>query len=157
MIQVDLVRWHDCKKTLTHIRQRVFVIEQRLPMSYQQDQYDAESLHVLAFDDLGNPVGTGRIKKSGHIGRLAVLMAARSNHVGSLIIEKLIKEAEQNKITNLHLHANFDNLSFYRKHQFVVDGPVFMSDGLPCQRMVYRPKTTTKNLELNLEPLRQHG
>ncbi len=137
------------------------MIEQRLPTSYQQDQFDPESIHVLAINAEGLPIGTGRIKPSGHLGRLAVLMPWRGQKVGKLILEALIEESKRAKHQELHLHANFDNLSFYLKHNFTPDGPVFMDGGVPHQKMIYRrtlqSASLTSNSKINQVQYMQHG
>ena len=54
------------------IRTTVFINEQKVPVELEWDEFDQESTHILAYYH-GKPVGTARLLKDGHIGRMAVI------------------------------------------------------------------------------------
>ena len=70
---VHIVSWEDEVLTLRAIRTEVFIHEQQVPESLEWDEFDAISMHVLARNFYGQPVGTARLLPNGHIGRMAVL------------------------------------------------------------------------------------
>lgn len=67
------VAWGDEAAKLRAVRIAVFVIEQNIPEELEWDAHDPVSVHVIAEDAAGTPVGCGRLLPDGHIGRLAVL------------------------------------------------------------------------------------
>ena len=77
---------------IRNIRNEVFSLEQHVPEKEDFDGNDPDATHVLVKDQ-GEFVGTGRILKDGHIGRLAVLKEHRGKGFGSDAILALIKEA----------------------------------------------------------------
>ena len=66
-------RMHD----LHAVRERVFVREQKVPVELERDELDPRCLHVLAVDEQGRPIGTGRLTPEWQVGRMAVLDAWR--------------------------------------------------------------------------------
>ncbi|GAA4286817.1 GNAT family N-acetyltransferase [Georgenia daeguensis] len=76
------------------VRTEVFVHEQHVPLEEEIDDLDtAESTtHVLALDDTGGAVGTGRLLTDPahpgevHLGRLAVRAAARGQGIGARLV-----------------------------------------------------------------------
>ena len=66
-IKLQLTSWQKDSQTLSYIRRRVFIDEQKVPEELEWDTHDADSIHVLATYN-NSPVATGRMKKNGHIG-----------------------------------------------------------------------------------------
>ncbi|HET7131807.1 MAG TPA: GNAT family N-acetyltransferase, partial [Gammaproteobacteria bacterium] len=62
-------------EAIRHVRITVFVEEQHVPEEIELDERDPLCLHVLAYDERGSPIGTGRLDVAygGKIGRVAVL------------------------------------------------------------------------------------
>ncbi|RMH33063.1 MAG: GNAT family N-acetyltransferase [Gammaproteobacteria bacterium] len=136
MYSIQLVDWTSAASQIKEVREKVFVIEQRLDWSLVEDSYDTDSLHVLALSAEGNSIGCGRIKPSGHLGRLAVLLPWRHVGVGSQIVQTLVGVAGQANFNELHLHSTLNLMNYFSRFQFVPNGPVFMEWGRPTQRMI---------------------
>ena len=81
-LRVDVGDWATLGGDAYVIRHEVFVLEQSVPESLERDAFDETSLHAVAYDELGTPVGTGRLLADGHIGRMAVRRIARGQGVG---------------------------------------------------------------------------
>lgn len=113
------------------IRTAVFIVEQQVPVELEWDDMDPLSLHAMAYDDQGTPVGTGRLLPDGHIGRMAVLTPYRNLGVGSAILQTLISHALQRGDSHVVLHAQRQAENFYRRHGFVAEGEEFEEAGIP--------------------------
>ncbi|NUS37691.1 MAG: GNAT family N-acetyltransferase, partial [Lysobacter sp.] len=80
--RVEQVDYAQALAELRAVRGRVFVQEHGLPAAIVQDALDPLSVHVLARDDGGMAIGTGRLTPERRIGRMAVLPAWRGRGVG---------------------------------------------------------------------------
>ncbi len=128
--------WQDCSEALTAVRRSVFIDEQQVPKALELDESDRSFHHVLVTNKDKLPVGTGRIGPDGHIGRMAVLKAYRSQGIGSALLGALLDYARQERYAGVYLHAQLDAIPFYEKHGFMVEGEVFMDAGIPHKNMV---------------------
>ncbi|MEO6958641.1 MAG: GNAT family N-acyltransferase, partial [Burkholderiaceae bacterium] len=81
--KVVLGDWETSKKDAMAIRYEVFVREQHVPIEIELDSEDAYSVHAVAYDERGVAVGTGRLLRDAHIGRMAVRVSHRGAGVGS--------------------------------------------------------------------------
>ena len=131
-------RWPDDSAALGAIRRSVFIEEQQVPEALEWDGQDAVCQHVLVTDDRGHPVGTGRMKVDGHIGRMAVLQEYRGQGIGSAILAALLDLARQQKCHRVYLHAQVEAISFYEKQGFTVNSEEFMDAGILHRSMVMR-------------------
>lgn len=132
LFQVNLAHWPDDAASLRQVRERVFVVEQHVPVELEWDDIDSECVHVLATDKDGQAIGTGRLLEDGHIGRMAVLKEWRGRGVGSQIIELLMSEARRRHYPKLLLNAQINALPFYERFGFVSRGDVFDEAGIPA-------------------------
>ncbi|HST27274.1 MAG TPA: GNAT family N-acetyltransferase [Rudaea sp.] len=107
------------------VREQVFVVEQNVPREDEWDDLDATSRHVLARDDAGNPIGTGRLTTERKIGRMAVLADWRGKGVGEAILNVLIEQARALGYHTLEMHAQTHAVPFYEKFGFVKFGGEF--------------------------------
>ena len=141
-ILVEQVDWLSHKETLRDIRKTVFIEEQSVLEEEEWDDFDKLAIHVLASNEGGMPMGTGRIVENGQIGRMAVLKPYRCLGVGSLMINKLLEIAVHNNMTAIFLNAQQSAVGFYQKHGFSARGELFMDAGIPHLQMVFnsRPK-----------------
>jgi predicted GNAT family N-acyltransferase len=123
--------WAELGPAASAVRHEVFVVEQRVPVELEHDEFDAVSLHALAIDsNTGLALGTGRLLPDGHIGRMAVRREARGAGVGSMLLQALMREAQQRGDTAVVLHAQLTALGFYQRHGYAAEGAVFMDAGI---------------------------
>ena len=78
----------------------------------------------------GVSVGTGRMLEGGHIGRIAVLKAARNQGVGRSILKALVNVANKQDCKRVYLGAQIHATEFYEKLGFKICSEVFMDAGL---------------------------
>ncbi len=114
---------------IRRIRNTVFTREQGVAIAVDFDGNDAVGMHSLVFID-GQAVGTGRLLKDGHIGRIAVLRNYRGQGIGAKIVLSLIDEARKNKISRVYLGAQIHALGFYSKLGFTPFGEKYTEAGI---------------------------
>ena len=115
---------------LRAVREPVFVHEQQVPIELEWDELDPLSVHVIAIDGDGQPVGTGRLTPEQKIGRMAVLDPWRSRGVGAALLVRLIDIARSMSYPAIELHAQLSAADFYRRHGFDAYGDVFEEAGI---------------------------
>ena len=128
---VTQVDWATTKESLRAVRRKVFVEEQHVPEELEWDEEDERSHHVIAVAADGTPIGTGRLLRDGHIGRMAVLKEWRGKGVGSALMRYLLRAACESGKDVVILHAQTHAFGFYAKHGFAVEGEEFMEAGIP--------------------------
>ncbi len=127
--------WEEYSRELRVVRRAVFIEEQHVPEELEWDEFDESCHHVLVTDSANRPVGTGRIKSDGHIGRMAVLNDRRGQGIGSAILAAMLDYAEQQYYPRVFLHAQMTAIPFYEKHGFMVCSARFMDAGIPHKTM----------------------
>ncbi len=127
--------WDELGTLACPLREAVFVVEQGVPLALEWDEFDAVSRHVVARDNTGRVIGTGRLLPDGHVGRMAVAADWRGKDVGRALMERLIEEAAQQQQKTLLLHAQTRAVGFYARLGFVAEGPEFMEAGIPHRQM----------------------
>lgn len=125
-----VVDWAEGEPRLRAVRIAVFVIEQNIPEELEWDEFDAASVHALAEDDAGTPIGCGRLLPDGHIGRMAVLSDWRGRGVGAALLVKLIDLARARGDERVRLHAQTQAMPFYAKFGFAPVGAEFSEAGI---------------------------
>ncbi len=133
--KMDLVPWETTSDDLLSVRQTVFVEEQGVPVGEERDEHDDASVHFLARDASGHPIGTARLLGSGRIGRVAVLREWRGRGLGRALMAAAIAEASRCGMTRLHLHAQVQTIPFYESLGFVVCGEEFEEAGILHREM----------------------
>ncbi len=117
------------------LRRDVFETEQNIPRPLDRDPYDYSADHVVAFDDGGQCVGTGRIvrmdARTAQVGRMAVAKDQRKRGIGALVLEALERMAAMRGLTDLVVASQLPAESFYRNRGFVRQGEVFLDQGVP--------------------------
>jgi len=129
-IHLAVGSWDTLRHDASSIRQAVFVHEQSVPLELEYDDADAVSLHAVAYDTDGTPLGTGRLLPDGHIGRMAVHRHGRGRGVGGAILDALIDEARRRGHDRLLLHAQTRARAFYETRGFEAEGDEFMEAGI---------------------------
>lgn len=120
---------------LRAVRETVFVQEQNVPLEEEWDALDPQCLHVIARDDAGRPIGTGRLTPEHKVGRMAVLREWRGKGVGDAMLLALIEVARQRGWRELALNSQVSASAFYTRHGFVPYGDRFWEAGIEHQAM----------------------
>ena len=121
------------------LRIEVFVLEQKVPIELEIDEYDGHCQHlVLLADD--TPIGTLRLVSKEAVstvklGRLVLLKAYRGKGIGKLMMQEAFKVSRKMGFENMILDAQTYALAFYEKLGFVATGNEFMDAGIPHYRM----------------------
>lgn len=131
---IELLSWDEARAHASPIRFTVFVEEQGVPRDIELDEYDAVSVHAVAFEGT-RPVATGRLLPDGHIGRMAVLKDWRGRGLGGLMLTHLMERAKQRGDREIILSAQIHAVPFYRAHGFVADGDEYIEAGISHQAM----------------------
>ena len=123
--------WEEARERSRAIRHSVFVEEQSVPVELEWDDMDAPSWHALAFAEDGTAVATGRLLPDGHIGRMAVLKAARGTGMGARVLDALMAKAAELGYPELILDAQTQAEPFYARVGFERLGDEFEQAGIP--------------------------
>lgn len=123
------------KSEIRHIRNRVFVVGQKVPEDIEIDGKDEGCFHVLLTKN-DEPAGTGRMEKDGHIGRIAVLEEYRGMDFGTMIMHKLEDIARSNGIGKVYLNSQCHAVNFYLKLGYDPVGDTFYEAGIEHIKMV---------------------
>lgn len=131
IVQVEAGDWTGLGAEAKRIRTMVFVQEQGIPAELEYDEADARCVHVVARDENGQAVGTGRLLPDGHVGRLSVLASARRGGVGRAMMVRLLNEARERGYDRVMINAQVGARSFYQQLGFTETGSEFMEAGIP--------------------------
>ena len=129
--EVRVCGWDEARPLARPVREEVFIAEQGVPRELEWDDADATSRHALALDAAGRCVGTARLLRDGHLGRMAVLAPWRRRGVGRALAQALIERARRDGHRHIVLHAQTHAAPFYRKLGFREEGAVFEEAGIP--------------------------
>jgi predicted GNAT family N-acyltransferase len=132
--------WSELERDAAPIRAQVFIEEQQVPAELEYDEFDAVSLHAVAYGADGSPLGTGRLLPDGHVGRMAVHRHARGLGVGGAILDALVAQGLAQGHRVLLLHAQLQARKFYETRGFAAEGETFMEAGIPHVLMALRVK-----------------
>ena len=122
---------------IRHVRFTVFVDEQHVPEDIELDERDPGCLHLVAYDDAGAPIGTGRLDVGygGKIGRVAVLASARRGGVGSALMSGLHDLAASAGLRSVWCNAQISAAPFYARLGYRAVGEHFYEAGIEHVRM----------------------
>ncbi len=138
--QVSLTNWSKLndQTSIKAIREKVFIIEQSVPIELEWDELDEQCIHCLTKDKKGTAVATARIhvnESVGHIGRMAVLKPYRRQGIGTLMLNKLLEHAQNNAVKEIHINAQTVAMPFYIRIGFMAVGEQFDDAGIPHYQM----------------------
>jgi predicted GNAT family N-acyltransferase len=139
---VRVVDWAREADKLRAIRIKVFVVEQNIPEELEWDEFDARSVHAIAEDAHGGPIGCGRLLPDGHIGRMAVISDWRGRGVGAALLVRLIELARARGDPRVLLNSQTRAMPFYARFGFVPVGAEYEEAGIPhwtMERALIRP------------------
>jgi len=139
MIGVRVARTPEEVQQCLRVRWTVFVEEQGVRPSDEQDAHDQDdAVHALATLD-GVPCGAGRLTFTApsvaKIERMAVVDDARGKGVGAAMLRFLEAEARRRGAKRLTLNAQVSARRFYEKAGYRAAGAVFDDAGIPHVRM----------------------
>ena len=135
-LRIELVDWAESETAIRAIRESVFIAEQAVPEELEWDGLDPLCAHALAWNDLGDAIGTARMQADGTIGRMAVLKDWRGRGVGRALLQPLLDLAARQGLSRVTLAAQIHAIGFYERAGFHVAGDPFMDAGIPHRLMV---------------------
>jgi predicted GNAT family N-acyltransferase len=117
------------------LRREVFVREQHVPEEIELDDHDATADHVVAVDENGRVVATGRLVlldgATGKVGRMAVARPVRGQGAGAAVLAELERIArEERRLGAIVLHAQLSAKGFYDRTGYLSEGEVFEEAGI---------------------------
>ena len=127
-LKVEVVKWIDEYDSLTMIREKVFIEEQKVTSQLEWDGMDKEAIHFLAFKD-EKAIGCARalvIEYCMQLGRIAVLKEYRGDGIGSALIEKAMTTAKLNQLSAIYISAQCHAIDFYKKFGFEVTSDIYL-------------------------------
>lgn len=120
------------------IRRKVFVEEQDVPLHLELDEYDAEAIHFVAYDE-NTAFGAGRIRTTepsvGKVERVCILPGYRGKNLGNLMMQCMEDYAASKGFQKLKLNAQSHALTFYEKRSYTITSPEFLEAGIPHRAM----------------------
>ena len=146
--RVTLVRTAAEMADALAVRRAVFIEEQGVPEHEEIDAYDgapdevSSAVHVVAYV-AGQPVSAGRLLlgtpgENAHIGRVAVLRAARRRGYGRAVMLALQAEARRRGYPGITLASQLHAIPFYERLGYVAYGDVFLDAGIEHRWMDLR-------------------
>lgn len=136
-LKVEVVKWIDGYDSLTMIREKVFIEEQKVTSQLEWDGMDKEAIHFLAFKD-EKAIGCARalvIEYCMQLGRIAVLKEYRGEGIGSALIEKAMTTAKLNQLSAIYISAQCHAIDFYKKFGFEVTSDIYLDAEIPHRDM----------------------
>jgi len=125
-------------KEALDIRKKVFVEEQGISVTLDQDGNDLGALHVIVRNG-ETATGTLRIRflanHEAKLERMAILKSSRRSGIGREVIKYLEKELKTRGIERIALHAQYTVIDFYKKCGFEEIGTPFFEADLKHIRM----------------------
>jgi YbgC/YbaW family acyl-CoA thioester hydrolase len=142
VLTLALGDWQTLGEAARAIRLEVFVQEQQIPLTLEQDAQDVDALHIVASNRLGSPVATGRLLVAApgvsKIGRVAVKRSLRGTGVGQMALQALVDAAKARGDQQVILHAQASATRFYLTQGFTAIGEPFKEAGIDHIAMVKR-------------------
>ncbi|WP_329017398.1 GNAT family N-acetyltransferase [Streptomyces sp. NBC_00690] len=152
MVRVRVAEDPTDRQACFAVRQAVFIVEQGVPaedIEYDLfDEPEADTVHVVAVDTEGAPLGTGRLLHGpaaaertggdltiGSLGRLAVLRTARGRGVGVALVQAVEEAARDRGLKAVDLHAQSHALGFYERLGYVPYGEEMTEAGIAHRSM----------------------
>jgi predicted GNAT family N-acyltransferase len=113
------------------IREKVFIIEQECDRDEEFDEFDAESIHFIAYYQ-GQVAGTSRYRKTARgikLERFAVLKEFRGSGIGKRLVSTVLADVLFHYIepgTLIYLHAQLTAMPLYARYDFKKVGEMFV-------------------------------
>lgn len=150
---VSVADWANDLPDLREIREQVFIVEQNVPSVAEWDDIDEQSLHVIARDGEGRPIGTGRLNPQHTIGRVAVIAAWRGRGVGDALMQVLLSAARERGIQRVELHSQTHATGFYERLGFVAFGEEYLECEIAHRSMAIEVTTDVASAKNPHQPV----
>ena len=128
--EVLLTTWRTSSLELAKLRHEVFVAEQGVSPTEEQDGLDKDATHFLLCDNHQTTLGCARLLSNGRIGRVAVLFEFRGLGLGRKLIQACVSHGKEMDLQRLFLHAQRGTEDFYSKEGFCTEGESFFEAGI---------------------------
>ncbi|AXF55635.1 GNAT family N-acetyltransferase [Salicibibacter kimchii] len=122
------------------IRSTVFIDEQNVPPEEEWDEYEENSIHLLA-QVSGKWAGAGRVRFSGNTGkaeRICVLKEFRGTGIGKEIMQTVEDCVASQGAESVFLNAQIRAKNFYEHLGYKVTSDEFFDAGIPHVAMEKR-------------------
>lgn len=128
----------DCKA----LRREVFVREQGVSPTEEEDGCDAQAMHLALYLN-GELAATARLfPQTWLVGRVAVAKGERGTGLGRKLMEEVFRYALVHGAACMHVHAQRQAVPFYEALGFVSEGEPFSEAGikhLPMRKDLKKP------------------
>lgn len=136
-LKVEIVKWIDAHGSLSMIREKVFIEEQKVTSQLEWDGMDEEAIHFLAFKN-EKAIGCARafvIENYMQLGRMAVLKEYRGEGIGTALLEKAMTTAKLNQLSAIYISAQCHAINFYKKFGFEITSDIYLDAEIPHRDM----------------------
>lgn len=121
-----------------HVRNTVFVDEQKVPPEEEIDDYEQEAIHMVGYEST-QPIAASRLRfvdVYGKLERICVLKKYRGLSYGSQVINAMENEIKSNGYQKAKLNAQTHAEKFYQNLGYQTISDEFMDAGIPHVTMV---------------------
>ena len=132
---IKIGSWAELGADAAQVRTEVFVHEQKIPVEMEWDEADQAALHVVAYNGLGQAIGTARLlqhsPETAKVGRMAVKRILRGSSIGRELLQVLVDAARKRGCQEVMLHAQRSAEGFYARTGFRARGEPFEEVSIP--------------------------
>jgi predicted GNAT family N-acyltransferase len=136
-LKIEIVKWIDDYVSLSMIREKVFIEEQKVTPQLEWDGMDEKAIHFLVYK-AEKAIGCARalvIENHMQLGRMAVLKECRGEGIGSALIEKAVITAKLNQLSAIDISAQCHAIDFYKKFGFKLTSDIYLDADIPHRDM----------------------
>ena len=137
-IKVHIATTQQELKYVREIREKVFIMEQNVPVDVEIDEHEDSSSHIIALLD-DRFIGTARWRKTEDgikLERFAVLKENRGLGIGKKLVKFILEKIKNEPF--VYLHAQDHVISFYKQFGFNPTGDHFYEGGISHQKMIWK-------------------
>lgn len=112
------------KEAVFALRRKIFVREQGISAALDNDGKYEESIHLMAIDDEGKLLASGRltiVESAGILSRMAVAQGYRGHSLGKQIVVRLEAIARERHVSHLSLSPHAFLEEFYSDLGYATD------------------------------------
>ncbi|MBL6658213.1 MAG: GNAT family N-acetyltransferase [Flavobacteriales bacterium] len=121
------------------IRQSVFVEEQGVSSSKENDEFEQEAFHYLLRYNSRN-IGAARRRTTSNgikLERFAILKKFRGRGMGKKLVKEVLMDVKDSD-KQIYLHAQIQVVDFYENLNFVIEGELFEEAGINHYKMIFK-------------------